>query len=84
MEAPPTAVTLRLVEIALPFHRPFSIAGSTVRSRRTVLVGLGDGTHCGWGEAAPFPGVTPDDPGPRADPLHHPDRGGIRIHPPGG
>ncbi|MEX1279206.1 MAG: enolase C-terminal domain-like protein [Acidimicrobiia bacterium] len=62
MEAPSTAVTLRLVEIALPFHRPFSIAGSTVRSRRTVLVGLGDGTHCGWGEAAPFPGVTPDDP----------------------
>jgi O-succinylbenzoate synthase len=62
MEARTAAVTLRLVEVALPFHRPFSIARATVRSRRTVLVGLSDGTHTGWGEAAPFPGVTPDDP----------------------
>lgn len=62
MEAPPTAVTLRIVEVALPFRRPFSMSKATVRSRRTVLVGIGDGRHCGWGEAAPFPGVTSDDP----------------------
>lgn len=62
MEASTAAVTLRLVEVALPFHRPFSISATTVRSRRTILVGLSDGTHTGWGEAAPFPGVTPDDP----------------------
>ncbi len=57
-----TAVTLRLVEIALPFRRPFTISKTTVRSRRTVLVGLGDGVHWGWGEAAPFPGVTDEEP----------------------
>lgn len=54
------ACALRLVEVALPFRRPFSMAKATVRSRRTILVGLGDGSLTGWGEAAPFPGVTPE------------------------
>lgn len=49
-----------LVELALPFRRPFSMARATVEERVLVLVGLTRNGVTGWGEAAPFPGHTGD------------------------
>ncbi len=53
--------SVTLVEIALPFRRPFSMAKATVEQREVILVGLTRGGTTGWGEAAPFPGFTGDD-----------------------
>ncbi len=50
-----------LVEIALPFRRPFTMAQVTIETRKAILVGLERGGVTGWGEAAPFPGYTGDD-----------------------
>lgn len=50
-----------LVEVALPFRRPFSMAKATVEERVLILVGLTRNGVTGWGEAAPFPGHTGDD-----------------------
>jgi o-succinylbenzoate synthase len=51
---------MHLVELALPLATRFSTAHGAIDERRVVLVGLGDGEATGWGEAAPYPGVTPD------------------------
>jgi O-succinylbenzoate synthase len=50
----------RLVELAIPLLAPFSTAQGSIETRRTVLVGLTADGVTGWGEAAPYPGVTPD------------------------
>lgn len=50
-----------LIEIALAFRRPFTMAQATVDTRRVILVGIERGGVTGWGEAAPFPGYTGDD-----------------------
>ena len=50
----------RLIELAIPLTRPFGTAAGTIDQRRTVLVGLTDHGTTGWGEAAPYPGMTTD------------------------
>jgi len=62
---PSQARTLRivdahLIELAVPLARPFKTAAGTIEDRRVVLVGASDGELTGWGEAAPYPGMTPD------------------------
>jgi len=49
-----------LWELAIPLRRPFASAAATIRERRVVIVRVTDGSIAGWGEAAPYPGVTPD------------------------
>jgi len=49
-----------LWELAIPLRSAFSTAAGRVTVRRVVLVRIGDGETRGWGEAAPYPGVTPD------------------------
>ena len=47
-------------ELSIPLHEPFVNAAVTVEERRVVIISIcGDGT-AGWGEAAPYPGITPD------------------------
>jgi O-succinylbenzoate synthase len=47
-------------ELSIPLHEPFVNAAVTVEERRVVIISIcGDGT-VGWGEAAPYPGITPD------------------------
>ena len=50
----------RLIELAVPLTRPFTTATGAMEVRRVVLVGRSDGDHTGWGEAAPYPAMTPD------------------------
>ncbi|MFV9673620.1 MAG: enolase C-terminal domain-like protein, partial [Acidimicrobiia bacterium] len=50
----------RMWDLSIPLRSPFSTAVTTVVERRIVLVSISDGEHTGWGEAAPYPGVTPD------------------------
>lgn len=50
-------MNLLVVEVALPLRSPIATAYGTLGERRTVLVGVEDGSHVGWGEAAPFPGA---------------------------
>lgn len=50
----------RMWELALPLRAPFVNARGRVTDRRVVLVSVSDGSFTGWGEAAPFPGATPD------------------------
>ena len=47
-------------ELSLPLRQPFVNATTTVSARRVVVVSVTDGVNVGWGEAAPYPGVTPD------------------------
>jgi len=49
---------LQLHEIVLPLFRPFTNATGTITERRTILVGISRDGVCGWGEAAPYPGIT--------------------------
>jgi o-succinylbenzoate synthase len=53
-------VELHLIELSIPLRRPFATAGGTIDHRGLVLVGAVDGDLIGWGEAAPYPGMTPD------------------------
>jgi len=47
-------------ELSIPLHEPFVNAAVTVEERRVVIISIcSDGT-VGWGEAAPYPGITPD------------------------
>ena len=47
-------------ELSIPLHEPFVNAAVTVEERRVVVISIcSDGT-VGWGEAAPYPGITPD------------------------
>ena len=50
----------RMWELAIPLRAPFSNATGTVAERRVVIVSVTDGMFAGWGEAAPYPGITPD------------------------
>jgi O-succinylbenzoate synthase len=47
-------------ELSIPLRSPFVTAAGRIAERRVVLVSISDGTFTGWGEAAPYPGVTPD------------------------
>lgn len=59
MSSPLDRITL--IEMALPFRRPFTMAQVTVDTRNVILVGLERDGITGWGEAAPFPNYTGDD-----------------------
>ncbi|MEN8234684.1 MAG: enolase C-terminal domain-like protein [Actinomycetota bacterium] len=50
----------RMWELAIPLRSPFVTATGNVRERRLVVVEINDGSTSGWGEAAPYPGATPD------------------------
>ncbi len=49
---------LHLHEIALPLLKPFATANGTITERRTLIVGITRDAVTGWGEAAPYPGVS--------------------------
>jgi O-succinylbenzoate synthase len=53
-----TTDSRRLIELAIPLLRPFATARGAVSARRTVLVGVRRDGTTGWGEAAPYPGIT--------------------------
>lgn len=55
----PTIV--RLLDLTIPLRAPFGNAMATVAERRVVLVGIDQDGTVGWGEAAPYPGVTSED-----------------------
>ena len=50
-------------ELSIPLAAPFATAAERVDERRVVVVSVTDGVVVGWGEAAPYPGVTPDSVG---------------------
>jgi O-succinylbenzoate synthase len=50
----------RMWELSIPLREPFANAAVTVADRRVVLISITDGADAGWGEAAPYPGLTPD------------------------
>ena len=50
----------RLIELAIQLTRPFETAAGRIEQRRTVLVGITEDGTTGWGEAAPYPGMTTD------------------------
>ena len=47
-------------ELSIPLSAPFTNATTTVEERRIVIVSIAGDGNIGWGEAAPYPGVTPD------------------------
>jgi len=47
-------------ELSIPLRSPFATAVGQIAERRVVLVSISDGIETGWGEVAPYPGVTPD------------------------
>lgn len=55
------APSMRLIELAIPLRRPFANARGPVSERRLVLVGITEAGITGWGEAAPYPGLTTED-----------------------
>jgi O-succinylbenzoate synthase len=56
----PDGVNGHLWELAIPLRSPFATATGRVSKRSVILVTVGDGSVAGWGEAAPYPGVTSD------------------------
>ena len=54
------AVEIHLIQLAMPLVRPFETAAGTVEDRPVVLVGRTEDNATGWGEAAPYPAMTPD------------------------
>ncbi|MEA2024829.1 MAG: enolase C-terminal domain-like protein [Actinomycetota bacterium] len=50
----------RIWELSIPLRTPFATAAGRVDVRRLVLVSVTDGTLVGFGEAAPYPGITSD------------------------
>ncbi len=54
------AITGRMWDLALPLRAPFANAAGHITHRRVILVAVDDGEAVGWGEAAPYPGITPD------------------------
>jgi O-succinylbenzoate synthase len=50
----------RMWELSIPLRAAFANAAGAIVDRRVVIVSIGDGSVAGWGEAAPYPGVTPD------------------------
>ena len=55
--------SLYLAEFRIPLRRPFSNARGAVSHRQIVLVCIEESGFCGWGEAAPYPGVTTEHTG---------------------
>ena len=55
------APSLRLVELRIPLRRPLANARGAVSERRIVLIAITEAGITGWGEAAPYPGVTTED-----------------------
>ena len=51
---------LRLVELGIPLHHRFSSSQAAISERRVVLVAITEDGIAGWGEAAPYPGYTPE------------------------
>ncbi|MYF84419.1 MAG: hypothetical protein F4176_10015 [Acidimicrobiia bacterium] len=51
---------LHLVELGIPLHHRFSNSRAAISERRVVLVGITEDGITGWGEAAPYPGYTPE------------------------
>jgi O-succinylbenzoate synthase len=51
---------LQISDVELGFHQPFETSAGTMATRRSILVRLEDDGAVGWGEAAPWPGQTPD------------------------
>jgi O-succinylbenzoate synthase len=47
-------------ELSIPLREPFVNAAGTVGERRVVIISIAVDGAVGWGEAAPYPGVTPD------------------------
>lgn len=47
-------------ELSIPLEAPFANAAGTVGERRVIIISIGREGTTGWGEAAPYPGVTPD------------------------
>lgn len=54
------ALSGHMWELSLPLRTPFVNANGEVADRRVVILSIGDGSVAGWGEAAPYPGITPD------------------------
>ena len=50
----------RMWELSIPLHSPFVTSIGRVTERRVVVILITDGSFTGWGEAAPYPGITPD------------------------
>ncbi len=50
----------RLYRLSIPLTRPFATAAGGIEQRTVVLVAATEAGVTGWGEAAPYPGVTPD------------------------
>jgi len=50
----------RMWELSIPLRKPFTNATITVDERRVVIISVAGDGNTGWGEAAPYPGVTPD------------------------
>ncbi len=61
---------MRLIDLALPLRAPFANAASSVDVRRLILVGIEQDGLTGWGEAAPYPGITTEDVGDVWSALH--------------
>lgn len=64
------ASSMRLIDLALPLRAPFANAASSVDVRRLILVGIEQDGLTGWGEAAPYPGITTEDGGDVWSALH--------------
>jgi len=47
-------------ELSIPLREPFVNAAVTVNERRVVVISIAGDGKIGWGEAAPYPGITPD------------------------
>lgn len=62
---------LSLAQLRLPLRRPFASGMGTVAEREAVLVGLEREGEVGWGEAAPYPGVSREDVGQVWNALLH-------------
>ena len=54
------AMAGRMWELSIPLRKPFTNAAITVNERRVIIISLAGDGNTGWGEAAPYPGVTPD------------------------
>ena len=50
----------RMWELSIPLRSPFATAAGRIAERRVILVSISDEAFTGWGEAAPYPGITPD------------------------
>lgn len=62
---------LHLVWLRLPLRRRFAGGAGAVEEREAVLVGLEREGATGWGEAAPYPGVTAENAGQTWNALLH-------------